>query len=88
MSSSPIQYVYPANDVDPLVASILADHRGQKVLVVGHSNTVPDIIEAAGGPSLPDIDGREFDNLFFFTVCRCGRKRVTLLSLQYGAASP
>jgi hypothetical protein len=85
MSSSPIQYAYPANDVDPLVASILADHRGQKVLLVGHSNTVPDIIEAAGGPS---IDGREFDNLFVFTVCRCGRKRVTLLRLQYGAASP
>jgi len=80
--------VYPANEVDQLVASILADHRGQKVLVVGHSNTVPDIIEAAGGPSLPEIESGEFDNLFVLTLCRCGRKRATLLNLQYGAASP
>jgi hypothetical protein len=49
--------VYPANDVVPLVASIFADHRGEKVLVVDHSKTVPDIIEAAGGPVLPDICG-------------------------------
>jgi len=80
--------VYPANDVVPLVDDIFADHRGQKVFVVGHSNTVPDIIEAAGGPALPDIDDGEFDNLFVLTVCRCGRRRVTLLNLEYGAASP
>jgi len=80
--------VYSANDVAALVTSIFADHRGEKVLVVGHSNTVPDIIEAAGGPAFPDIDGGEFDNLFVLTVCRCGWRRVTLLNLQYGAASP
>jgi broad specificity phosphatase PhoE len=80
--------VYAANDVDALVASIFADHRGDRVLVVGHSNTVPDIIEAAAGPALPDIDDGEFDNLFVLTVCRCGRTRVTLLNLQYGAVSP
>lgn len=58
------------------------------MFVVGHSNTVPDIIEAAGGPALPDIDDEEFDNLFVLTVCRCGRGRVTLLNLQHGPASP
>ncbi len=80
--------VYPVNDLDSLVASIFADHRGEKVLIVGHSNTVPDIIEAAGGPVLAGINDEEFDNLYVLTVCRCGRKRVTLLKLQYGAASP
>jgi broad specificity phosphatase PhoE len=88
MATGLMPIVYAANDVDPLVASIFADHRGEKVLVVGHSNTVPDIIEAAGGPALPDIDDGEFDNLFVLTVCRCDRRRVTLLNLQYGAASP
>jgi hypothetical protein len=77
-----------ANDVAPLVASILAHHRGEKVLVIGHSDTVPNIIKAAGGPALPSIDGEEFDNLFVLTLCRCGWRRVTLLNLQYGAASP
>jgi broad specificity phosphatase PhoE len=80
--------VYPANDVAPLVARIFADHRGAKVLVVGHSNTVPGIIQAAGGPALSDIAQGEFDDLFVLTVCRCGRTRVNLLNIQYGAASP
>lgn len=80
--------VYPASDIESLVATIFADHRGKKVLIVGHSNTIPDIIEAVGGPVIPDIDDKEFDNLFVLTVCRCGRKRATLLTLQYGAASP
>jgi len=80
--------VYPANEVQSLVASIFADHRGEKVLVIGHSNTIPDIIEAAGGPVIPNIGEAEFDKIFVLTVCRCGRKRVTLLNLQYGAVSP
>lgn len=80
--------VYPANEVDALVASIFADHRGENVLVIGHSNTVPDIIEAAGGPALSNLDEAEFDSFFMLSVCRCGRQRVTLLNLQYGAASP
>jgi broad specificity phosphatase PhoE len=80
--------VYSANDASALVAEIFADHRGEKVLVVGHSNTVPDIIQGAGGPSLPDIDDREFDNLFVLTVYSCGRGRTSLVNLQYGALSP
>lgn len=88
MASGLTPIVYPANNVDQLVTTIFADHRGDKVLVVGHSNTVPNIIKAAGGPALPDIDQEEFDNLFVLTVCRCGRTHVTLLNLQYGAASP
>jgi broad specificity phosphatase PhoE len=79
---------YPANDTAALVSDIFADHRGEKVLVVGHSNTVPDIIEAAGGPVLADIDDEEFDNLFVVTVCRCGFRRTAVVNLQYGAASP
>jgi broad specificity phosphatase PhoE len=80
--------VYPADDVQSLVNSIFADHRGEKVLVVGHSNTIPDIVKAVGGPVIPDIDDKEFDQLFVLTVSRWGRKPATLLTLQYGAASP
>jgi broad specificity phosphatase PhoE len=83
---TPIEYV--AGDTGPLVDEIFATHRGQTVLVVGHSNTVPDIIEAAGGPALPDIDDLEFDNLFVLTVCRCRRQPARVVNLQYGAVSP
>ncbi len=80
--------VYPANNTDALVSQILADHRGEKVLIVGHSNTVPQLISAAGGPSIPDIAADEFDNLFVVSVCRCRRGLATLVNLQYGAPSP
>lgn len=80
--------VYPPADTAALVDDIFADHRGETVLVVGHSNTVPQVIEAAGGPSIPNIDDQEFDNLFVLTVCRCRRGPATLVNLQYGAQSP
>jgi broad specificity phosphatase PhoE len=76
-----------ATDVQALVDHIFANHRGEIVLVVGHSNTIPQIIAAAGGPSVPDIAEDEFDNLFMLDICRCWT-RAKLVNLQYGALSP
>ncbi len=36
-------------------------------LVIGHSNTVPDVIKALGAPPPPDIPDDEFDNLYVLT---------------------
>jgi broad specificity phosphatase PhoE len=77
--------VHPASDVPNLVGEILSEHRGERVLVVGHSNTVSQIIRAAGGPELPDIAESEFDNLFVLTVCGCLARRASLVHLAYGA---
>ena len=63
-------------------------HTGQRIVIVGHGNTVPALIRAAGGPSLPDLEEREFDNLFIVSVCPCRPGAARLLALQYGAASP
>jgi 2,3-bisphosphoglycerate-dependent phosphoglycerate mutase len=79
---------YVASETGPLVDTIFANNRGQTVLVVGHSNTVPEIIQAAGGPALADIAELEFDNLFVVTVCRCRRGPARVFNLQYGAVSP
>ena len=50
-------------------------------LVIGHSNTVPEIIRALGG-EISDIDESDFSRLILVTGSRLGRVRVT--SLQYG----
>jgi broad specificity phosphatase PhoE len=47
-------------------AQILAG--GACVVVVGHSNTVPEFIEALGGPPDVEIDDHEFDRMFVLTV--------------------
>jgi broad specificity phosphatase PhoE len=76
--------VRPAGDVSSLVSEIFAKHRGERVLIVGHSNTVPQIIHAAGGPELANLPEDEFDNLFVLTVCGCIRQRTSLVTLTYG----
>jgi len=73
----------PAADVAGLVSQIRTSHRGQVVLVAGHSNTVPQIIQELGGGTVTIAD-TEFDNLFVVTI---GWKRVKLLRLKYGSAS-
>jgi broad specificity phosphatase PhoE len=49
-----------------LVADILTRHQGEVVLVVGHSNTVPAIIEVLGG-TRPAIGENEYDKFFEVT---------------------
>ena len=56
---------------------------GDNVLVVGHSNSIPDVIKMLGGDVVPTIDERKFDDLFVVTVYAKGKARVT--QLKYGA---
>ncbi len=62
--------------------SLLARHRGHTVLVVGHSNTVPAIVEALGAPKPADICDAGYDNVFIVTVPATGT--VTAVRLHYG----
>jgi len=51
---------------EAVVADILTRHSGEAVLVVGHSNTVPLIIQALGCAK-PTIGDDQFDRLFEVT---------------------
>jgi broad specificity phosphatase PhoE len=72
----------PAADVDALVDQIRAQ-QGTTVLVAGHTNTIPEIIQKLGGGTIPAIAETEFDNLFVLTIPRLGFTR-RLVRLQYG----
>jgi broad specificity phosphatase PhoE len=67
------------------VAAAALAHRGEGVLIVGHSNTVPAIIAALGGPVLADLCDTQYAMLF--TVIIDG-KRVRLIRGTYGAPTP
>lgn len=71
----------PAGDIDGLVDILRSDHRGETVLVIGHSNTLPEIIRGLGG-EISDIDESDYSRLIIVTGSRLGRVRVT--RLQYG----
>jgi phosphohistidine phosphatase SixA len=53
----------PAKDTAAMVAKLKEKHATDTVLVVGHSNTVPDIVAAYGGPAFK-LGDDEYDNLF------------------------
>ncbi|KAF0248693.1 MAG: phosphoglycerate mutase [bacterium] len=55
---------------------------GDNVLIVGHSNTVPEIIKALGVDVDLTIDEKEYDNLFVVTIYAKGKATVT--HLKYG----
>jgi broad specificity phosphatase PhoE len=59
---------------------------GAVVLVVGHSNTVPAIIQALGGPKMPDICDGQYAWLFTLRV-EAGLP-ARLIRARYGAPDP
>lgn len=74
--------VVEADAVEALAERILEEHRGGVVLVVGHSNTVPEIVRALGGREVDEIPDHVYDRLFVLQVQRFGRTRV--IPLKYG----
>lgn len=70
--------------VPAVVSAVNASPGDGTVLVVGHSNTVPRIIAALGGPVLPDLPEESFSQLFVLLPGSPPR----LVQAQYGAASP
>ena len=74
----------PYSDSVALGSTIKTSHAGEVVFVVGHSDTVPDIIQALGGEAMPDL--MEYDNLFMVTLC--GSNDVKVVHMEYGALSP
>ena len=75
----------PEAETDRLVDS-LRSRLGQTMLVVGHSNTVPQVIGLLGISPTPSIGGTEFDKLFILSMRSQGGTRLT--KLQYGVSSP
>jgi phosphohistidine phosphatase SixA len=65
------------------VAAAVRRHVGGVVLVVGHSDTIPAIIAALGGPRLPDICESVFSHLFALVP---GAGEARLVRSRYGAA--
>lgn len=69
------------NTVEEVTNLIKSHHVGKTVLVAGHSNTVPVIIEALGVSSAPTI-GNEFNNLFIVTICHNDVASLTHLKYE------
>jgi len=74
------------------VTAAVRRHRGAVVLVVGHSNTVPAIVHALGGPPLSDLCDTSFSTMFVMELpgdAASGTERAPrLIRTHYGAPDP
>lgn len=51
-----------------LLKEIQKKHKGKTVLIVGHSNTVPEIVKLATGADIVPIGENEFDRMYVITL--------------------
>jgi phosphohistidine phosphatase SixA len=73
----------PLSSVDDLITEVQASkNRGGVIVIVGHSNTVPEIVSRLNGGTVT-VGPNEFDNLFVLTIPRWGTTR--LVQATYGA---
>jgi phosphohistidine phosphatase SixA len=67
----------------------LARQKNRNFLVVGHSNTVPDMLRHVGlQPSMTIIDEADYDNLFVVRIKWWLGRKMTLREKTYGKPSP
>ena len=69
--------------VREVAAAVRRQPAGSLVVVVGHSDTIPAVITALGGPRLSNICDGEFSRLFTLVLPREGPPR--LIQSAYGA---
>jgi broad specificity phosphatase PhoE len=73
--------IVPSEDAKVAAYRALHEHRGGRVLIVAHSNTVPKIVAAlSGDPNIPDIGDQEYGTMYIVTVPRVGRAIVLRLN--------
>ena len=72
------------NGIDAFVRRIY-NMKKKKVLIVGHSNTVPRIVKGLSGQTIYPIPETDYDNLYIIKTKRSSRQ---LTKTTYGAVSP
>lgn len=70
-------------DYEDTVDAIVADNKGKIILVVGHSNTIPELIASLGASkNVPPIAEDEYDNLYLVSIPWFGKTKT--IRLRYG----
>src|SRR5262245_40677090 len=73
--------VVPAAKMDEVASRALREHRGGRVLVIAHSNTVPEIVKRLSGLDVAPVGDDEYDDVYIVTVPTLGKANI--LRLKY-----
>jgi len=79
--------LYNAGDIVGVLEKILREHKGKIILVVAHSDTIPQLIaELGGSKNVPAIAENEYDNLYVVSIPWFGKTKT--LRFKYGEPPP
>jgi len=78
--------VIPSNNIDGLVAKLRTAAPDGVALVVGHANTLPEIVKRLGGGTVPPIGDGEYGRMFIVTLS--GANHATVVRLHYAGCAP
>jgi len=74
---------YDAADTESVLETILKRHKGKIILVVAHSNTLPELIANLGASKkVPPIAENEYDNIYVISIPWFGKTKT--IRLRYG----
>ena len=76
--------LYDKNDYESVLETILDNHKGKIILVVGHSDTLANLMaELGASKSVPTIADNEYDNIYIVSIPWFGKTKT--IRLRYGA---
>ena len=73
--------------IDSVAATVRRQPAGSVVLVVGHSNTIPAIVGALGGPKLEDLCDAQYSMLYILEY-PAGGTGPRFIEARYGTGDP
>ncbi len=73
--------VVPAEDTRATARRALDENRGGRVLIVGHSDTVPEIVKALSSVDVGPMSEAEYGIVYLVTIPRFSRAAVTRFDL-------
>jgi broad specificity phosphatase PhoE len=73
--------IVDASDIDGLARRLSREHRGAAALVIGHSNTIPALIEKLSGIKVDPIGEQEYDTVYIVSIPSIGKP--SLLRMKY-----
>ena len=76
-------HIYSPDDNEAVLATILKNHKGKIILVVGHQNTLPTLMADLGASKkVPPIHTDEYDNIYVVAIPWFGKTKT--IRLRYG----
>ncbi len=71
--------VVPASEPERLVKEVFEEHRSQTVIVAGHSNTLPALVQLFSGLEVAPIDDDDYRGIYILSLPRFGEQKIVEL---------